>query len=214
MNDAINSFWTTFTGILAPHGPASAGAAATYVPGDYSIHFFLQLAVILFACRIVSWAGQRFLAQPPVVGEMIAGVLLGPSLLGLFFPDLQGAIFPKETRNVLYAGSQLGVALYMFLVGLTLRIDHFRSKARSAMAVSASGVIAPFLIAAAITPLLLQVPGLFTAGISQANATLFMGACIALTAFPMLARIINERGLADSPLGTLSLAAGAFDDAA
>lgn len=144
------------------------------MPGDYSIHFFLQLAVILFACRIVSWAGQRFLAQPPVVGEMIAGVLLGPSLLGLFFPDLQGAIFPKETRNVLYAGSQLGVALYMFLVGLTLRIDHFRSKARSAMAVSASGVIAPFLIAAAITPLLLQVPGLFTAGISQANATLFM----------------------------------------
>ena len=214
MNDAIDSFRKTFGGILAPHGPASAGAAATYVPGDYSIHFFLQLAVILLACRVVSWAGQRFLGQPPVVGEMIAGVVLGPSLLGLFFPDLQSAIFPKETRNVLYAGAQLGVALYMFLVGLTLRLDHFRSKARSAMAVSASGVIAPFLIAVAITPLLLKVPGLFTAGISQANATLFMGACIALTAFPMLARIINERGLADSPLGTLSLAAGAFDDAA
>ena len=214
MNDAIDSFWKTFGGILSPHGPASVGAAATYAPGDYSIHFFLQLAVILFACRIVSWAGQRFLGQPPVVGEMIAGVVLGPSLLGLFFPEWQSAIFPKETRNVLYAGAQLGVALYMFLVGLTLRLDHFRSKARSAMAVSASGVIAPFLIAAAITPLLLQVPGLFTAGISRANATLFMGACIALTAFPMLARIINERGLADSPLGTLSLAAGAFDDAA
>ena len=214
MNDAIDSFWKTASGILSPHGPATAGAAASYVPGDYSIHFFLQLAVILLACRVVSWTGQRFLAQPPVVGEMIAGVVLGPSLLGLFFPELQGAIFPKETRNVLYAGSQLGVALYMFLVGLTLRLDHFQSKAKSAMAVSASGVLAPFLIAVAITPMLLTVPGLFAAGISQANATLFMGACIALTAFPMLARIINERGLANSPLGTLSLAAGAFDDAA
>jgi Kef-type K+ transport system membrane component KefB len=102
----------------------------------------------------------------------------------------------------------------MFMVGLKLRLDHFQTKARSAAAVSASGVIAPFLIAAVITPFLLKVPGLFAEGISQANATLFMGACIALTAFPMLARIINERGLADSGLGTLSLTAGAFDDAA
>lgn len=214
IHDAFDSFWRTATTILSPHGPATAGAASSYVPGDYSIHFFLQLAVILFACRIVGWLGQKFLAQPPVVGEMIAGVVLGPSLLGLVWPELQGAIFPKETRNVLYAGAQLGVALYMFLVGLTLRLDHFESKARSAMAVSASGVVAPFLIAWLITPWLLTVPGLFAPGISQANASLFMGACIALTAFPMLARIINERGLANSPLGTLSLAAGAFDDAA
>ncbi|WP_314374249.1 cation:proton antiporter [Sphingomonas paucimobilis] len=214
IHDAFDSFWRTATTILSPHGPATAGAASSYVPGDYSIHFFLQLAVILFACRIVGWLGQKFLAQPPVVGEMIAGVVLGPSLLGLVWPELQGAIFPKETRNVLYAGAQLGVALYMFLVGLTLRLDHFESKARNAMAVSASGVVAPFLIALLITPWLLTVPGLFAPGISQANASLFMGACIALTAFPMLARIINERGLANSPLGTLSLAAGAFDDAA
>ena len=87
-----------------------------------------------------------------------------------------------------------------------------RRKARGA--VSAAGIAAPFLLAALITPWLLGVEGLFTPGISQANATLFMGACIALTAFPMLARIINERGLANSSLGTLSLTAGAFDDAA
>jgi Kef-type K+ transport system membrane component KefB len=200
--------------LLSAHGPAVAGAAHSYAPGDYSIHFFLQLAIIIFACRVVGWAGQKLIGQPQVVGEMIAGVILGPSLIGLFWPDLQGAIFPKETKNVLYAGSQLGVALYMFMVGLKLRLDHFQSKARSAAAVSAAGVITPFLIAAAITPFLLAVPGLFAPGISQANATLFMGACIALTAFPMLARIINERGLADSALGTLSLTAGAFDDAA
>ena len=199
--------------VFAKHGPAATAVARTYSPGDFSVHFFLQLGVILLACRVVGWFGRKFLAQPQVVGEMIAGVFLGPSLLGLFFPDLQGAIFPKETRNVLYTGAQLGVGLYMFLVGTTLQLNHFQSKARSAVGVSMAGIAAPFFIAFLITPLLLNVPGLFAAGISQTNATLFMGACIALTAFPMLARIINERGLANTSLGTLSLTAGAFDDA-
>jgi Kef-type K+ transport system membrane component KefB len=213
MEQWLQSLGHTVGGVLSPHGPAAQAAAQSYAPGDFSIHFFLQLAVILVACKIVGWFGQRFLGQPQVVGEMIAGVVLGPSLLGLLIPDLQGAIFPKETRNVLYAGAQLGVGLYMFLVGTTLRLDHFKSKAKAASMVSMAGIAAPFAIAVLITPLLLEVPGLFASGISQANATLFLGACIALTAFPMLARIINERGLADSSLGTLSLTAGAFDDA-
>lgn len=198
--------------VLNPHGPA-VQAAKSFAPSDYSIHFFLQLAVILLACRVVGWAGKRFLNQPQVVGEMIAGVVLGPSLLGLVFPDLQAAIFPRETRGLLYAGAQLGVGLYMFLVGLTLRLDHFQTKARSAALVSAAGIAVPFLLAVLVTPMLLTVPGLFAEGISTGSATLFMGACIALTAFPMLARIIHERGLADTALGTLSLTAGAFDDA-
>ena len=213
MADVWDNLVATVTGVLSPHGPATS-SAASYTPGDFSVHFFLQLAVILLACRIVGWAGQKFLGQPQVVGEMIAGVLLGPSLLGLLLPDFQAALFPKETRNVLYAGAQLGVGLYMFIVGLTLRLDHFRDKARSAASVSAAGILVPFLLAALITPALLRVPGLFAPTIGQASATLFMGACIALTAFPMLARIINERGLANSALGTLSLTAGAFDDAA
>ncbi len=199
--------------ILSPNGPAVEAMANSYTPTDFSVHFFLQLALILIACRIVGWVGRKFLAQPQVVGEMIAGVVLGPSLFGLLLPDVQSAIFPQATKNVLYSGAQLGVGLYMFLVGTTLRLDHFQSKAKSAVGVSAAGIIAPFLIAVAITPFLLTVPGLFADGISTANATLFMGACIALTAFPMLARIINERGLANSSLGTLSLTAGAFDDA-
>ncbi|KQM87765.1 potassium transporter [Sphingomonas sp. Leaf23] len=208
----LNEMGAAIGDVLNPHGPA-VQAAKSFAPSDYSIHFFLQLAVILLACRVVGWAGKRFLNQPQVVGEMIAGVVLGPSLLGLFFPDLQAAIFPKETRGVLYAGAQLGVGLYMFLVGLTLRLDHFQTKARSAAMVSAAGIAMPFLLAVLITPLLLKVPGLFAPGISTGSATLFMGACIALTAFPMLARIIHERGLADTALGTLSLTAGAFDDA-
>ncbi len=199
--------------VLSPNGPAVEAMANSYTPTDFSVHFFLQLTLILITCRIVGWFGRKFLGQPQVVGEMIAGVVLGPSLFGLLLPDIQSAIFPQATKNVLYSGAQLGVGLYMFLVGTTLRLDHFQSKAKSAVAVSAAGIIVPFLMAVAITPALLSIPGLFADGISTANATLFMGACIALTAFPMLARIINERGLANSSLGTLSLTAGAFDDA-
>jgi Kef-type K+ transport system membrane component KefB len=214
MHGMFDSFTHTVGGILSAHGAPSAGAPATYAPGDFSVHFFLQLAVILIVCKAVGWLVQRFLGQPQVVGEMIAGVVLGPSLLGLLFPDFAGALFPKETKSVLYAGAQLGVGLYMFLVGTTLRVDHIRAKARSAASVSLAGIAVPFLVAVAITPLLLGVPGLFATGISQVDATLFLGACIALTAFPMLARIINERGLADTSLGTLTLTAGAFDDVA
>jgi Kef-type K+ transport system membrane component KefB len=214
MHAVYESFVHTLGGILSAHGAPAAGSVASYTPGDFSVHFFLQLAVILFACKLVGWFAQRFLGQPQVVGEMIAGVVLGPSLLGLLLPDIAGALFPKETKSVLYAGAQIGVGLYMFLVGTTLRVDHIRSKVRSAASVSMAGIAAPFVLAVLLTPFLLRVPGLFAAGISQVDATLFLGACIALTAFPMLARIINERGLAGTALGTLTLTAGAFDDVA
>jgi Kef-type K+ transport system membrane component KefB len=89
-------------------------------PQELSIVFFAQLAVILLACRVVGWIGKRFLGQPQVVGEMIAGVCLGPSLLGLFAPELQGLLFPKESKPILFVGAQLAVGLYMFIVGLTV----------------------------------------------------------------------------------------------
>lgn len=201
-------------GVLDPHGPPLAAAATSYAPGDFSVHFFLQLALIIFVCRGIGKLAQMWLGQPQVVGEMIAGVVLGPSLFGLVLPGVQAAVFPAPTRNVLYAGAQLGVGLYMFLVGTTLPLGQFRAKMKSALSVSLAGIVVPFCIAALITPHLLTVPGLFAPGLASANATLFLGACIALTAFPMLARIINERGLSCTALGTLSLTAGAFDDAA
>ncbi|AAK23479.1 conserved hypothetical protein [Caulobacter vibrioides CB15] len=213
VSDLLAHTLQTVADILGPHGPATKAAEHSYTPNDYSIHFFLQLAVILLACRVTGWFGKKFLAQPQVVGEMIAGVVLGPSLLGLLFPDFQLSLFPKETRNILYVGAQLGVGLYMFLVGASFQAGHFKTKARSAMSVSFAGIAAPFAIAVIITPFLLKVPGLFAPTITPGAATLFMGACIALTAFPMLARIINERGLQKTSLGTLSLTAGAFDDA-
>lgn len=178
-----------------------------------SVLFFIQMLVILITCRGVGWVGKKYFHQPQVVGEMIAGVLLGPTLFGLVAPEWQRALFPKESISVLYVGAQLGVGLYMFLVGLGFRVDQFKANAGAAAAVSISGMAAPFVVAILITPWLMTVPGLFSASASQFDATLFMGAAIAITAFPMLARIIHERGLTNSRLGTLSLSAGAIDDA-
>lgn len=179
-----------------------------------SVTFFLQMFVILATCRMVGWLGRKYLHQPQVVGEMIAGVILGPSLFGLLTPEIQKLVFPPETKGILYVGAQLGVGLYMFLVGLGFRSDHFRSNVHKAAAVSISGMAAPFVVALLIAPWLMTVPGLFSESASRFDATLFMGAAIAITAFPMLARIIHERGLSHTSLGTLSLSAGAIDDAA
>ncbi len=178
-----------------------------------SVYFFLQIAVIITVCQLVGRLAQK-LGQPQVVGEMIAGVTLGPSLLGLFFPEVQRALFPKETLGMLYVGGQLGVGMYMFLVGTEFRADHFKSRLRSAVSVSAAGIFVPFVLAFALIPWLLTVPGLFSAQAKPLEAALFLGAAIAITAFPMLARIIHERGLAGTSLGTLALTAGAVDDAA
>lgn len=129
-------------------------------------------------------------------------------------PELQQAIFIPDTRSWLYFGAQLGVGLYMFLVGLEFNTRLFRQQAQSALTVSLAGMLVPFVVAALLALWLLPMPGLFAPGISYANAALFLGAAIAITAFPMLARIIYERGLAGTKLGTLALAAGAIDDAA
>ena len=178
-----------------------------------SVLFFLQMAVIIGACRLVGFAARKWFGQPQVVGEMIAGVILGPSLFGLLAPDLQASLFPPESKAILFVGAQFGVGLYMFLVGLGFRIEHFRQNARSAFSVSLAGIAAPFLVAVAPGPWLLS-QGLFGQGINTNQAILFTGACIAITAFPMLARIIHERGLSGTALGSLSLSAGAIDDAA
>jgi Kef-type K+ transport system membrane component KefB len=175
--------------------------------------FFLQMAIILIACRLVGMFAKR-IGQPQVVGEMIAGVLLGPSLLGFLWPATTEVIFTKESRGILYSGAQLGVGLYMFLVGLEFNLMHIKSRARSAACVSIAGMVVPFLLGALLVLWLQHAPGIFSPKVRYFEGALFLGAAIAITAFPMLARIISERGLSGTPLGTLALAAGAIDDAA
>lgn len=180
---------------------------------ELSVQFFLQMAAIISTCRIVGWAARHFLGQPQVVGEMIAGVLLGPSALGFIAPQTQALLFPPDSKAILFVGAQFGVGLYMFIVGLGFDRREFASSARSAAAVSIAGMIAPFATAALLVPWMLGVEGLFAPQVNALQASLFLGSAIAITAFPMLARIIHERGISGTALGTLSLSAGAIGDA-
>lgn len=180
---------------------------------DLSVLFFLQLAVILGTCRAVG-ALARTVGQPVAVGEMIAGVVLGPSLFGLVAPSWHAALFPKPSMTIIFAVAQVGIALYMFLVGVEFRLDLIRPRAPSALSVSAAGIVVPFLLGGLIA-LAVHADGvMFRPNVTQGQAFLYLGAAMSITAFPMLARIVQERGLTGTPLGTLALAAGSLDDAA
>jgi len=178
-----------------------------------AIQFFLQLGIILIICRVVGMIAARF-GQPQVVAEMIAGVCLGPSLLGMLAPAWSEALFPKDSMKVLFPISQLGLALYMFIVGLEFRIDIVRKRFGSSVAVSFAGMAAPFLLGAGLGWLLWNHTELFPKATSMQNAMIFMGASMCITAFPMLARIIHFKGLAGTTMGTVAIGAGAIDDAA
>ncbi len=180
---------------------------------DLSLRFFLQLAFILGVCRAVGCLARR-IGQPQVVGEMIAGVLMGPSLFGWLWPEAQAWMFPKQSMTILFAVSQVGIALYMFLVGVEFRQELFQQRLGSAVSVSLAGVLLPFLLGGVIGFWLHARPGFFGVRAHEWDSTFFLGAAMSITAFPTLARIIYERGLTGTALGTLALAAGAIDDAA
>ncbi len=184
-----------------------------------AIQFFLQIAVILLFCRLVGAVARRF-GQPQVVAEMIAGVLLGPSLFGLLAPDAQAWLFPwdktqqvRDTQSYLFPASQLGLALYMFVVGLEFRVDIVAKRLKSSIAVSAAGMIAPFILGAGLAWVLFHHTELFPKKTSLMEAMLFLGAAMCITAFPMLARIIHFKKLSGTTMGTVALGAGAIDDA-
>jgi len=192
------------------------------------IHLFMQLAVILMVCRAVGILG-RYMGQTQVVSEMIAGVMLGPSLFGIIAPQVQEWLFPQRlvleasgggavtithpSMSILYAVSQIGLVLYMFLIGLEFNSDLIRGRLRSAGLVSGAGIVVPFTLGAMVAFSLHRQGEYFSAGISPWSAALYLGASMSITAFPMLARILYEKGIAGTRLGTLTLAAGSMDDA-
>jgi len=184
-----------------------------------AIQFFLQLAVILLFCRVVGAVAAKF-GQPQVVAEMIAGVLLGPSFFGLICPEAQTALFAwdktqtlRDTQSYLFPASQLGLALYMFVVGMEFRVDIIRQNLKSSIAVSAAGMIAPFLLGAGLGWVFFHHTELFPKRTSLLEAMLFLGASMCITAFPMLARIIHFKKLNGTTMGTVAIGAGALDDA-
>mgnify|MGYP000970507580 CR=1 FL=1 len=186
---------------------------------ELAVHFFAQIAIILLVCRLVGLVAKRF-GQPQVVAEMIAGVLLGPSLFGLFLPEVQQWIFPwdttqqtRDTQSYLFPASQLGLALYMFVVGLDFRTEIIRTNLKSSIAVSVAGMVTPFVLGAALAWYFKNYSDLFPAKVTNSEAMLFLGASMCITAFPMLARIIQFKGLGGTTMGTVAIGAGAIDDA-
>ncbi|MGQ4513596.1 cation:proton antiporter domain-containing protein [Streptomyces sp. DW26H14] len=174
--------------------------------------FFISVVVILVVCRAVGRL-LRLAGQPPVVGEMVAGVVLGPSVLGYVAPGAERWLFPADLRPVLYVVGQVGLVVFMFLAGHAFHTDRIRRVLRPALVVSAAGTAVPLALGAGLTLLLGDTGGLFPRGVPLSVSALFVGVTLAITAFPMLARIITERGLTGSRFGSLALAAGALDDA-
>lgn len=182
-------------------------------PFDLSVLFFLQMAFILAVCRATAWAFMK-IGQSRVVSEMIAGVLMGPSLMGWLFPEFSAYLFPTDAKPILFAVAQAGLVLYMFLIGVEFDLELIRKRLRSAASISLAGILAPFALGGLLAWFIAGDASLFAAKTTRPEAVLFMGAAMSITAFPMLARIIFEQGLSKTSIGTLALAAGSLDDVA
>ncbi len=176
---------------------------------DVLLHVLLALAVVVLAARAAG-ALFRHLGQPPVMGEVLAGILLGPSLLGRVAPDLSAFLLPASVAPVLGVVAQVGVILYMFLVGLELNPALLRKRTHAAVAISHTSIVAPFLLGAALA--LWLYPRLSTRDVPFTVFALFMGVSLSVTAFPVLARILTDQGIQRTRIGALALTCAAVDD--
>src|SRR5688572_9518540 len=169
----------------------------------------IQIVVILAAAGVVSRLFRR-IGQPPVMGEMIAGIFLGPSVLGFFFPQAMSFIFPPTSLETLRLLSQIGVVLFMFVVGMELNVRHVKEKGSAAVMISHASIIVPFVLGAALSLFLYR--RLAPAGTSFTAFALFIGVAMSITAFPVLARILQDRGLWNTHLGSIAITCAAVDD--
>jgi Kef-type K+ transport system membrane component KefB len=169
----------------------------------------IQLLVVLGLSRIFSLLFKR-IGQPSVIGEIFAGIALGPSLLGLFFPELSSIIFPKESLIHIKVLSQIGLVVFMFIIGMELDVSILRKQASSAIFISHTSIIFPYSLGVILAYFLFDKYA--PEGISFLSFGLFMGIAMSITAFPVLARIIQEKGLSKSNLGVLAITCAAVDD--
>jgi Kef-type K+ transport system membrane component KefB len=188
------------------HVAAAAGMAQS-APNLFT--FVLQIAVILAACRLTGALFSR-IHQPRVVGEMFAGIFLGPSLLGWIAPQFSAYLFPHSSLGSLNALSQIGVIVFMFLVGLRINPNELKHRGRAALLTGHVSITAPFVLATVLA--LYLYPRLSNASVKFTHFALFMGAAMSVTAFPVLARILQERDLLKSGLGTMAIACAAIGD--
>jgi Kef-type K+ transport system membrane component KefB len=169
----------------------------------------LQIAAIIIAARVI---GRLFRAvgQPQVVGEMVAGLVLGPSVFGAVSPELFARVFPTDSLDTLNALSQVGLLLFMFMIGLELDTQLLRGRTRAALLISQAGIAVPFFLGLLLANPLHDV--FAPAGVGRLGFSLFMGIAMSITAFPVLARILRERNLLGTKLGAATLASAAVDD--
>ncbi|HEX5470909.1 MAG TPA: cation:proton antiporter [Lacipirellulaceae bacterium] len=172
-------------------------------------HVLLALVSILLLGR---WLGKLFVhfGQPRVIGEMVAGIMLGPSLLGIIWPAAKDFILPTDVAPYLGIISEIGIILYMFLVGLELNAGLLRSRAHATVAISHTSILVPFLLGV-ITALWLY-PHVAPQHTPFTSFALFMGIAMSITAFPVLARILTDRRMEDTELGVVALSCAAVDD--
>jgi Kef-type K+ transport system membrane component KefB len=190
----------------APVATTTAIVTATAAKSEPLLSLLIALiAVILTGLAL----GKLFayLGQPPVIGEVVAGIVLGPSLLGA---ELSAYLLPPEVAPYLGIIAQLGVLLYMFIVGLELHADLIARRAHATLATSHASIVAPFLLGALLA--LFLYPRLATNAVPFASFALFLGVAMSITAFPVLARILSDRGLSKSELGVIALSCAAIDD--
>lgn len=198
---------------VTPTVPATAGTGVFsellhHAQNPLSM-LLLQIILILCLARLFGYLAQK-IKQPAVVGEIIAGIILGPSLLGLVWPEAMNAIFPAGSLINLQFLSQIGLALFMFIVGMELDISKVRQKAHDAVMISHASIIIPFFLGVCLAYFTYQ--EFAPANVSFVSFALFMGIAMSITAFPVLARIVQERGLTGTPLGSMAITCAAADD--
>lgn len=190
---------------------ASPTASSELKESHFSVllHFLLALAIVIATARIM---GRIFavLNQPTVIGEVIGGILLGPSLLGGYAPHLYQYILPQNVASIMGILAQLGVILYMFLVGLELDLKVLKSSGHKTLAISHASIIVPFLLGAFLAIKLYSEYA--PVGVGFTVFSLFLGASMSVTAFPVLARIISDKKLQKTELGAITLTCAAIDD--
>ncbi|MCY7335891.1 MAG: cation:proton antiporter [Chamaesiphon sp.] len=169
----------------------------------------IEVLVVIGGSRLVGWA-FRAINQPLVIGEIVAGIALGPSLLGWLAPDIAGALFPVSAIPFLNVLSQIGLIFFMFLIGLELDPKYLRGNLKTAVVTSGVSILVPFSLAGILS--LVIYPLVSNDSVSFTAFALFIGAAMSITAFPVLARIITENNLQNTRLGTLALTCAAVDD--
>lgn len=168
-----------------------------------------QIITIILAARCFGWICRK-IGQPSVIGEIIAGIVLGPSLIGMYYPEFSAFLFPKESLGNLQFLSQIGLIFFMFVIGMELDLKSLKNKAHDAVVISHASIIIPFALGVALAYFTYST--FAPKGIEFSSYSLFLGISMSITAFPVLARIVQERGIHKTKLGTIVITCAAADD--